>query len=93
MTSPAELVTDFLDRVDPDRPRVVVRWVDETRIGPTAGEGSGYTIAPTAHVVLTASVDGAPAQKRVEGITLAEVKRLMREYPFEVLYRSDNITR
>lgn len=90
-TEPLDALTQFLDAIDADAPRLVVRWVDETRITPH-GE-SGFTVAPTAHVTLTARVDGEPAQRRFDGVTLDEVKRVLRGYRLQVFYRSDNITR
>lgn len=90
-TDPISTLKDFVSRIDTPNPRLVVRWTDETRIAPH-GE-SGYTVAPTAYAILTAKIDGQAVQQRVDAISLDTIKRVMRAYPIQVLYRADNLTR
>ncbi len=82
---------ELLSSVDSDRPRVVVRFIDETRI---VSEGeSGYTVGPVSSVTITSFHDGKPRQTTFEGLEIGRVRRLLAAYPLDVLYRSDNITR
>jgi hypothetical protein len=50
-------------------------------------------VAPTAYAILTAKIDGQAVQQRVDAISLDTIKRVMRAYPIQVLYRADNLTR
>lgn len=88
-----EALIDFLERIDDDSPRLVVRWADETRIMPEEEQERGFTVKPIAYAILTAKIDGEPVQERIEDITLDVIKKLVRDYPVQVLYRSDNLTR
>lgn len=81
----------LLDTLDPARPRVVVRYIDETRI--TSEGESGYTVQPVARVIVTSFHDGSPRQTTFDGLTIHEARRVLAQYPLDVLYRSDNITR
>ena len=80
----------LLEAIDRERPRVVVRFIDETRIVPQ-GE-SGYTVGPVTSITLTASHRGEASQTTIQGLSLQRAKRIIAEYPVEALYRSDNIT-
>lgn len=92
MSEPLEELEVFLDELDAARvERVVVRWVDETR--PIAEGDSGVTVGRVTSVTVTAAVDGEVARRSFEGIGHDELRRLVDSYPFEVLYRSDNLTR
>ena len=81
----------LLERVDPETPRVVVRWADEQRIMPEPE--SAYTVHRVVYATITARVDGAPVQQTIEGLELDVIKRIVAEYKLAALYRSDNITR
>lgn len=81
----------LLDSIDPARPRVVVRFIDETRI--TSEGESGFTVQPVERVTITSFHDGAPRQTTFEGFPIREARRVLAQYPIDVLYRSDNITR
>ena len=81
----------LLDTIDPSRPRVVVRFVDETRI--TSEGESGYTVQPVSRVTITSFHDGAPRQTTFDGLPIHNARRVLAQYPLDVLYRSDNITR
>ncbi len=82
----------LLERVDPAHPRVVARWIDESRI--CAQGESGYTVMPVARVVLTARLeDGQLARESFEGITLPVLRQALAAYPIDALMRTDNVTR
>lgn len=85
-------VQRFIDRIDPARPRLVIRYVDETRIQPHGAQG--FQVAPVSWVILTAMMtDGSPAQERFEGITVSTLRHVLARSPLEIIYRSDNIVR
>lgn len=67
--------TAFLDKISPDDPRIIVRWVHEMRaIGNPDG---GVTVGPIIHIIATArGADGA-MQQTFEGMTRDEATRLM----------------
>lgn len=88
--NPIQQLEALLDRIDPTTPRVVVRWVDETRIVPE-GE-SGFTVGPVMYATLTLRIDGEVGQHRIDDISLKEIKKTIGKRPLQVLYRSDNIT-
>ena len=67
-TDPIAQLEALLDRIDPDTPRVVVRWVDETRIVPE-GE-SGFTVGPVMYATFTLRIDGEVGQHRIDDISL-----------------------
>jgi hypothetical protein len=80
----------LLRSIDPARPRVVVRFIDETRI---VSEGeSGYTVGPVSSVMITSFHDGAPRQTTFEGFAIRRARQILATFPLDVLYRSDNIT-
>lgn len=80
----------LLDRLDPDSQRVVVRWVDETRI---RDEGDcGYTVAPTTFATFTLRTHEGVVQQRIDGISLKQIKAVLGMRPIHTLYRCDNIT-
>lgn len=85
-----EAFLTLLRSVDPARPRVVVRYIDETRIVPE-GEG-GYTVGPVKSVTVTSFHDGTPRQTMFPGMAIARARQLLATLPLDVLYRSDNIT-
>jgi hypothetical protein len=89
-TDPIAQLEALLDRIDPDTPRVVVRWVDETRIVPE-GE-SGFTVGPVMYATFTLRIDGEVGQHRIDDISLQQIKKTIGKRPLQVLYRSDNIT-
>ena len=82
----------YLDRLhDHGVERLVVRWIDETR--PVEQGESGYTVEPVRRAVLTAQVEGEAEQRTFEGIEYEELRTIVDPYPFETLYRTDNVTR
>lgn len=89
-TSSEAALRALLQSIDPARPRVVVRFIDETRI---VSEGeSGYTVGPVSSVTITSFHDGAPRQTTFEGFEIARARQILASFPLDVLYRSDNIT-
>lgn len=93
-----EKVRIFLDELDAhETEQLVVRWVDETR--PMAAsdggrdEQSGYTVGRVARVTFTAKRGDEVVQETFEDVGYDELKKLVAQYPFETLYRSDNVTR
>lgn len=81
----------FCDELeDSEADRVVVRWIDEQR--PVQEEG-GVTIRSVTEVTIKGAVDGEVVSKTYEEVPYAEIKALLAPYDFEVLYRSDNLTR
>ncbi|MFW5966829.1 MAG: hypothetical protein ACOCV2_04885 [Persicimonas sp.] len=93
MTSdPIARLTDFLDRLDEAGcEKVVVRWVDETR--PVEHDESGYTVRRVARATLTAAIDEEVERETFEEIAYEELRELLARYPFETMFRSDNVTR
>ena len=81
----------LLESIDSDTPRVVVRYVDETRI--VSESEHGYTVGPVSRVVITSLHDRQPKQTTFEGLSLLEANKVISEYPIDALYRNDNITR
>ena len=82
---------DFLQRVDSERPKIVVRWADEQRILPA--EADGFTVKRLVYATITALAEGEPMHHRIEGLTLQSIQAVVAEFPLDALYRSDNITR
>lgn len=92
MTQEEQQLIDFLEAIDPQRPMIVVRWVDEPRIVPEST--SGFTVGRRAFVVLTARhKDGQTKRETIDALTLPQVKRIVAGYPIRALYRSDNQNR
>lgn len=88
--SPEDALRALLSSIDPTRPRIVVRFIDETRI---VSEGeSGYTVGPVSSVTLTSFQDGGAQQTTFEGLDIARARQIIASFPLDVLYRSDNIT-
>lgn len=83
-----EQIDAFLARLDPHASKLVVRWIDEPRITP-CGE-QGFTVGHITRVTLLGSVAGSLERCELEGVTLAQLKRVLAKRPLEVLYRSDN---
>lgn len=84
-----EALLDELDQAGVER--LVVRWIDETR--PIPEDESGYTVGRVTRATLTARKDDGVVQKTVEGIGYEELRQTVARYPFETLFRSDNLTR
>jgi hypothetical protein len=85
-------LTAYLDRLeDAGVERLVVRWIDESR--PILHGESGVEVAHVKRATFTAKVDGEAEQTEIEGVPYDELKRVVDTYPFEVLYRSDNVAR
>ena len=92
MTDAVDELRDYLDRLrEHGVERLVVRWIDETR--PVEEGESGYTVRPVRRAVLTAKIDGEAEQRQFEGIEYEELRTTIDPYPFETLYRTDNVTR
>jgi hypothetical protein len=95
--TPIEQLRRFVERIDPDAPRLVVRWADESRITPeedaSSSAGMGFRVKPVAYATLTARHNGEPVQTTIEGLRIKEIKEELAHDRLEVLYRSDNITR
>lgn len=82
----------YLDRlVELGVTRLVVRWIDESR--PIMRGESGVEVAHVKRSVLTAGVGGTAEQTIFEGLSFDEIRRVVDSYPFQVLYRSDNVAR
>lgn len=93
-----EKVRAFLDELDAhETEQIVVRWVDETRPFAAPEEGrddqSGYTVGRVARATFTAKRGDELVQQTFEDVGYDELKKLVAQYPFETLYRSDNVTR
>lgn len=87
-----ERLEAFLEELDEALvDRVVVRWIDETR--PVEEGESGYTVRPVSRATLTARVDDEVVRRTFDEIGYDDLRRLVDRYPFETLYRSDNVTR
>ena len=87
-----DALKDYLDRLeDAGVDRLVVRWVDESR--PVMRGESGVEVTHVKRATFTAKVDGEAEQTAFEGIAFDELKLLVDTYPFEVLYRSDNVAK
>ena len=81
-----------LDRLeDHGVERLVVRWIDESR--PIMRGESGVEVAHVQRAILTARVDGEADRTEFEGIPYDDLKLTIDTYPFDVLYRSDNVGR
>ncbi len=74
-----------------DLPRVIARWIDETRPVPT--ESGGYTVANVRKITLTGKVDGKLRQETFSGVGREDVQRLAAGKQIELIERSDNIGR
>jgi len=70
--------------------RVVVRWIDENR---PVHEEEGVTIRSVTEATLKAAVDGEIVSRTFEEIPYQQLRSALTPYEFEVLYRSDNLTR
>ena len=92
MSDELERLKDFLDELDElGTDRLVVRWTDETR--PVAEEDSGYTVGRVARATLTARRGDEVVQESFEEVGYDELRKMVDLYPFQTLYRSDNVTR
>jgi hypothetical protein len=82
----------YLDRLqDEGVDRLVVRWVDESR--PIMHGESGVEVAHVQKATFTAKVGGEAEQTEFEGLAYDEMKRIVDTYPFQTLFRSDNVAR
>jgi len=70
--------------------RVVVRWIDEQR---PVHEDDEVAIREVTEATLKTAIDGEIVTRTFEHIPYAELKSTLAPYDFEVLYRSDNLTR
>lgn len=70
--------------------RVVVRWIDERR--PVHDEG-GVTVEKVTEATLKTAVDGEVVTETFEEIPYEQLRAALAPFEFEVLYRSDNLTR
>ncbi len=90
MPQRAELAK-LLDRVaESDRPRAVVRWVDEQRPLPEA-EG-GITIRRVTEIIVTTSIDGQAVRETFE-VDRETAAAEIAARGIEVLWRNDNFGR
>lgn len=82
----------YLDRLEDEGvDRLVVRWIDESR--PIVHGESGVEVAHVMRATFTAKVGGDAEQTEIDGVPFDELKRIVDTYPFETLYRSDNVAR
>lgn len=82
----------YLDRLEDEGvDRLVVRWIDESR--PIMKGESGVEVAHVKRAIFTAKVGGEAEQTELEGLAYDELKRIVDTYPFQTLYRSDNVAR
>ncbi len=92
MSEEIDKLESFLDELDAAGvERLVVRWIDETR--PVPENESGYTVGRVTRVTFTAQRDGEVVRQTFEGVGYDELRQMVARYPFETLYRSDNVTR
>jgi hypothetical protein len=92
MTEPLDRVKKLLDQLDDaGAERLIVRWIDETRAVPE--HDSGYTVKRVAEVTLTAKLGDEVIQETFEDVGYDELRDVVAMYPFQTLYRSDNVTR
>jgi hypothetical protein len=92
MSEPIDDVKELLDRLDAaGAKRLIVRWTDETRAVPE--HESGYTVKRVAEATLTAKLGEDVVQETFEDVGYDELRDVVAMYPFETLYRSDNVTR
>jgi hypothetical protein len=102
MSDDLDQVKTFLDKLDEAHrdqanrdqigaARLIVRWTDETRAVPE--DESGYTVKRVARATLTARLGGEVVQETFQDVGYEELRDVVAMYPFETLYRSDNVTR
>ena len=92
MSDPVDELRAYLDQLqESGADKLVVRWIDETR--PVQDGDTGYTVEPVRRAVLTTSIDGEALRQTVEGIGYQKLRATIDPFPFETLYRSDNVTR
>jgi hypothetical protein len=84
-------LADLLDRVAAsDRPRVVVRWIDEQR--PLPEEEGGFTITRVTQITVTTSIDGEAIRETFE-VDRETAAAEIAARGIEVLWRNDNFGR
>jgi hypothetical protein len=92
MSEALERLEDFLEELlDEGAERLVVRWVDETR--PVPEDESGFTVKRVIRATLTARMGDEVVQRDFDDIAYKELRQTVAMYPFQTLYRSDNLTR
>jgi hypothetical protein len=84
-------LAELLDRVaESERPRVVVRWVDEQR--PLPEDGGGITIRRVTEIIVTTSIDGDAIRESFE-VDRETAAAEIAARGIEVLWRNDNFGR
>ncbi len=78
----------FLTTVDPDDPRLIIRWIDE--MSPVVELPSGYTVKRVVSLTVTARVNGGAVQKTFEGLKRTDVNPLLAGRRFRVTFISGN---
>lgn len=92
MSESLERVRTLLDKLEETgAERLIVRWTDETRAVPE--DESGYTVKRVAEATLTAKLGDEVVQETFEDVGYDELRDMVAMYPFQTLYRSDNVTR
>lgn len=86
-----EELNELLDQVaKSERPRVVVRWVDEQR--PIPEQEAGITIKRVTNVTVTTSIDGEAVRREFD-VDRETAAAEIAARGIEVLWRNDNFGR
>lgn len=91
MSSPEDALETFCEDIDArGAERVVVRWIDEKR---PVDEEEGVTVKQVRRATLKTAVDGEMIEETFEGLDYRTLKKVVEGWEFDVLFRSDNLTR
>lgn len=91
MNDKLNLFQEFLTTIDPNDPRLIIRWVDEMRPVPEAA--GGYTVKQVVSLTVTARVTGGHVQREFEDLKKEDIQPLFVGQPYVVTFMPGNKNR